>query len=129
MKPKTPESPARGCSMLTYNLDGDCGGDGLHQLTVGGGAGDVAGLVPAGDLADDDGAPDEAGGGVDVQPHGGEGHGVLPPDDGWCGVPALGGAVEPHLSPLHHLQSSLAGDLRFAGPSWRRKLSRNFSQH
>ena len=103
--------------LLTYDLYGDGGGDGLHQLTVGGGAGDVAGLVPAGDLTDDQGAPDLAAGAVNVQPHGGDRHGVLPPGDGGCGVPALGGAVQPHLPPLHHLQSGLAGDLRFAGLS------------
>ena len=121
---------------LTYNLQTDGGGDGLHQLTVGGGAGDVAGLVPAGDPADDQGAPHLPAGLVNVQPGSGQRHGVLPPDNGGCGVPALGGAVQPHLPPLPHrprhllhLLPSRAVDQGLAGPRWEEKNIRNFSRH
>ena len=84
-------------------------------MTVGGGAGDDTALVAGGDVPDDQGAPHLTAGAVHVQPDGGEGDVVLPPDDGGCGVPAPGGAVEPHLpgqgggvGPVPELEAGLA---------------------
>ena len=66
-------------------------------MTVGGGAGDETALVAGGDVPDDQGTPYLTACAVHVQPHGGDGDVVLPPDDGGGGVPAPRGAVEPDL--------------------------------